>query len=437
MEEAGWFFQYVIEGVKYLIVGHWLFGFAWASKKSSFWPILYLTMVPIIIYLDLKEQFWLYIYVWIVVLVFCCFQAPTLELLKAIPLMYSFVCLTDMAISCIYMLGSGMSYNADKFLGIHMSDVFGIVVWIFIATKGKRLHEKFQDHWSILSLPVYLFLLMLLMLLGLVFGMFTIYSEFSMNQKMQRIIYGAGLLLLMIVLGGAFWLVHMRQEKIRLEEKEKYIQSFFKLQTKAYQETIEKYGRMRQFRHDISKHIFLLSEMSRSDRYEEMKAYLSTLQKDYNQILEIHTGNFLVDCLVNQTVNHLKEQGELLIQTKGHFPEYLDIEDTDLCILLGNALDNAREAILKCMEQRYIFFSIRQYKKNLYIVIQNSLADSRVSVTDTSKIDKTEHGYGVKNMCYVVEKYQGDIRWEIVQKKISKFQESIMVMELKIRLLMG
>lgn len=434
MEGLVWFLRYVIEAVKYLLLGHYLFGFAWNQKKSRFIPILYLALVPVIICLGLKEQFWLYLYVWIVVLIFCCFQAPTAELAKAVPFIYFLVCLADMALACIYVLGSGLDYNADRLLGIHMNDVFGIIVWGFIAIKGKYLQEKFQDYWRKLSLPMYLCLTVLLLFLGLVFGVITIYSEENLNGRIKYFTYGIGLLLLFLILGGTVWLLHIRQEKIRLEEKEQYLHSFVKLQTQMYQESIKKYDEMRQFRHDIAKHIFVMSEMCKSERFGEMKSYLAALQKNYDQILEIHTGNFLADCLVNQAVNDLKEQGELQVQVKGHFPEILEMDDTDFCILLGNALDNAREAIAKCGEKRYLALSVRWYKKNLYLSLQNSVTDSNVSVTKTSKKEKEKHGYGIQNMCHVVKKYHGDIQWEVIQKEILAFQGSITLMELKIRL---
>lgn len=426
MEGVTWFLQYVIEAVKYLLLGHWLFGFAWNPKKSKWIPILYLALVPVIICLGLREKFWLYLYIWIAVLAFCCFQAPTIELLKAMPFMYFLMCLVDMALACIYVISSGLPYNADRILEIHMNDVFGIMVWIFVAVKGKYLQEKFQDYWRKLSLPIYLCLTILLLFLDVVFGVLTIYSEENLNGKIKYFTYGIGLLVLFMVLSGAVWLLHIRQEKMRLEEKEKYLNSFLKLQTQMYRESIKKYDEMRQFRHDFAKHIFVMSEMCKSERFGEMKNYLAAIQKNYDQILEIRIGNFLADCLVNQAVNDLKEQGELQVQIKGHFPEILEMEDTDFCILLGNALDNAREAIAKYWEKRYLSLSVRCYKKNLYLNLQNSVADSQVSVAETSKKEKEKHGYGIQNMCHVVKKYHGDIHWKEIQKEVLESQESIL-----------
>lgn len=434
MEGVTWFLQYLVEGVKYLLLGHYLFGFAWNQKKSRWIPLLYLAAVPVIIYLGLKEQFWLYLYVWIVVLIFCCFQAATVELLKAVPFIYFLVCLTDIVLACVYVLISGLPYHMDRLLGIHMNDVFAIIVWVFIAVKGKYLQEKFQDYWRKLSLPMYLCLTVLLLFLGLFFGVITIYSEQNLNGRIKYFTYGIGLIVLFMILIGAVWLLYIRQEKIRLEEKEQYLHSILKLQTQMYRESIKKYDEMRRFRHDIAKHIFVMSEMCKSERFGDMKNYLAAIQKNYDQILEIHTGNFLADCLVNQALNDLKGQGEIQLQIKGHFPETLEMEDTDFCILLGNALDNAREAIAKCGEKRYLSLSVRCYKKNLYLNLQNSIADFQVSVAETSKKEKEKHGYGTQNMRRVVKKYRGDIQWNVLQKEIPEFQESIPIMELKIRL---
>lgn len=49
---------------------------------------------------------------------------------------------------------------------------------------------------------------------------------------------------------------------------------------------------------------------------------------------------------------------------------------------------------------------IRSYKDRLYLTIANSTADRELNLM-TSKPDKENHGYGIRNMERVTEKYGG------------------------------
>ena len=88
----------------------------------------------------------------------------------------------------------------------------------------------------------------------------------------------------------------------------------------------------------------------------------------------------------------------------------------DLCVLLGNALDNAFTACLTSNEQKSISLIAQSEENVLSIVIQNTFdgkMDVEKDVIFSRKRDK-EQGVGLKSMKEICDKYQGtmETKWD-------------------------
>ena len=85
----------------------------------------------------------------------------------------------------------------------------------------------------------------------------------------------------------------------------------------------------------------------------------------------------------------------------------------DICVLLGNLLDNAISAARQT-DAKQINLNIQPQDTYVSIVLANSikadiLADN--PTLETTKQKKNGHGYGIKNIRKVVQKYHGLIRF--------------------------
>ena len=95
-------------------------------------------------------------------------------------------------------------------------------------------------------------------------------------------------------------------------------------------------------------------------------------------------------------------------------PPELFVEGTDLCIILGNLLDNALEAVGNLpVERRLVKLVVRLEKGTLHIMVENPYAGEIMENADgTIKSSKGQgdlHGYGLISVRKTAEKYNGDL----------------------------
>ena len=105
------------------------------------------------------------------------------------------------------------------------------------------------------------------------------------------------------------------------------------------------------------------------------------------------------------------------------------MEDMDISALFGNMLDNAIESVVKIKERekRLIALHVIQDKQFIRIRTEN-YCEENVQFQDglpiTTKKDKRFHGYGMKSMKKIVEKYGGSV---VADKKDNWFELKILI----------
>lgn len=181
------------------------------------------------------------------------------------------------------------------------------------------------------------------------------------------------------------------------------------LMTKHCEEVQHIYKTMRGWRHDYHNHIQTLLALN-GDK-EKMKQYLLNLNHDLSTVdTVIKTGNVMVDAILNSKLSLIKEK-KIAVNAKAVVPPKLHISDIDLCVVIGNLLDNAMEACLRQPEEdrRFIRVFIGVLKVQLYISVTNSLCGDlkKFQKSYLSTKGSEGHGFGLTRIDRIVEKYGG------------------------------
>lgn len=184
--------------------------------------------------------------------------------------------------------------------------------------------------------------------------------------------------------------------------------------TRQHISEVEKlYGDIRAMKHDMGNHISVLENLIMKNETEEVEKYLSELKATWNENgTEIKTGNPVTDVVLTQKQREAEGKG-IGFECEFIYPTNTNINAFDVSVILSNALENAFEGATDC-ENPYVL--IKAYrKKNAYMLeVKNSILksvemDSETGLPETTKEDKTSHGFGLANIRKVAQKYYGDI----------------------------
>lgn len=207
-----------------------------------------------------------------------------------------------------------------------------------------------------------------------------------------------------------FVLLEYLLQRIMKREEDKTIIYQNKLMKQQMDEIENIYMTMRGWRHDYHNHLQSLKGYLSLNKVDQMKNYLNELETDLDSIDTLyHSGNLQLDSILNAKLA-IAEKGQIRIHCDASIPPQLHVSDLDLCVILGNLLDNAIESCRKIEnpDERFIRVYIGILKKQLYISITNATSETVKQRTDhyfTTK--RGDHGHGLKRVDQVVKKYDG------------------------------
>ena len=145
----------------------------------------------------------------------------------------------------------------------------------------------------------------------------------------------------------------------------------------------------------------------------EEKKKISEEISAFNSIYK--TGNEAVDLVLTNRAMVCEKYGiEMTCMVDGKLFDFM--ENYDIYSLFENALDNAIDATKKVVDQnsRFIFVNIKQNKNMISFHVENSFVDE-ITLKDglpmTSNQDKDSHGFGIKSMQRISEKYNGFVNF--------------------------
>ncbi len=181
------------------------------------------------------------------------------------------------------------------------------------------------------------------------------------------------------------------------------------LAEKHYEEVEDMYCQMRGWRHDYKHHIQTMRAHLALGQYQELDDYLRDLDTDLTEVdTVLKTGNVRVDAVLNSKLAVAKARG-IRVNAKAAVPQGLMINEVDLCVIIGNLLDNAMDGCGETVEtKRFIRVYIEVLKEQLYIYISNSMADHiRKEGGQYLSTKRGNHGFGLMRIDRVVKKYNG------------------------------
>lgn len=217
----------------------------------------------------------------------------------------------------------------------------------------------------------------------------------------------------LVALAGMIMLIALQERWQELQMKQDYdaIQAVLQLQYEQYRQSRESIEMINRKYHDLKHQIGIIRMEQDADRREE---YLSQLE-DGVQGYELvnNTGNPILDTILSAKQLYC-QQHKLNMTVVADGKSLSALEVMDICSIFGNALDNAIESVEKLPDPEKRLINVAVYTKGglLMIRVENYFETELQPVSGgfrTTKRDKENHGYGIRSIRYVAEKYGGSL----------------------------
>lgn len=228
----------------------------------------------------------------------------------------------------------------------------------------------------------------------------------------------------------AFLTFYQELKETRENSKE---QELLASQVKSLQEHIKSvesvYGEIRGMRHDMANHLMTLSGLMENGDCTAAEQYARKINETiFRAEIGIKTGNPITDVIIREYMNKFREK-TIPFECDFHYPDSEKLDSFDMSIVLFNALQNSYEASVNVQVPGV---SVKSYrKKNAFIIEISNNCDEKVHISEitglpvSSKGGGTGHGYGLKNVQRIAEKYFGDIQ---INTSDEKFILNVMMM---------
>ena len=326
-----------------------------------------------------------------------------------VPIIYILIMFTEVMVGGMLSVITGIPVEEGRKLilfytaGVLISKMVLIsilkVIQFIVPSFGERISGYLMV--PLLMLPVASF--MLIYILG----------EFNLLEgpSPRALMASCAMILLAFSNVGLFFLLEYQQR----EEKEKNRMQLMQKQTEGqiafYRELAERQKISNKTMHDLKNQMFALSEAMKTDSDKTREIMESISGKIFAASPMTVTGIDAVDSLIFSKKQQMELHG-IRYEQSVHISPGTSFDPLDLCVLLGNLLDNAIEANEKVdPDKRFISLNITQQEMWLSITITNAAVETVKldgKTIHTTKAQKELHGFGLSSVNEIAAKYQGN-----------------------------
>ena len=294
------------------------------------------------------------------------------------------------------------AFDKESFLLIFVYLLcYFVCYWLVYLFFGKKIKNGSEMKIKSLSL---LFLIGTGLLVDIVLNSVLIYTE--MNTVTSVVNYVTNILCCILLLYGQFGLLLTKELKDELQT----MQQLWNQDREQYAALKENIDLINMKCHDMRHQIREIGKNKSLN--SETIAEIEKLISLYDTMVK--TGNDVLDTILTEKSLLCYRKGIVLTcVADGGLLDFMS--PPDLYSLFGNALDNAIEAVTKIddREKRIIGLRIHAVGHLVTINLKNSfygkIEYDENGFPKTTKEDKNYHGYGIKSIRYMVEKYEGSV----------------------------
>lgn len=174
------------------------------------------------------------------------------------------------------------------------------------------------------------------------------------------------------------------------------------------------------YRHDLRHHIQYLSSCIENGMLEQAQGYIREV---YSEIEASHITVFCENEVANLVLSAFAGRARdcgIPITIRANIPQTISVSESDLCVLLSNALENALHACQKRNERGLsgsIEIFVNKENEKIFLQFTNSCDETTVFERGIPVTDSPGHGIGVRSICAIADKYGGICNFSVKDNK--------------------
>ena len=200
------------------------------------------------------------------------------------------------------------------------------------------------------------------------------------------------------------------ETRLRLEQTQENLHLQVTQATREIASLRESERRASTYRHDLRHHMQYLAGCIENGRTEQAQAYIREVCAEIeSQKVRVFCENETVNLILSAFAGRAEESG-VPLRVRAEVPHFIPVAETDLCVLLSNALENALHACQRLRqtgEPCDIELVVYEKSGKFFLQVTNTCPPGVTFEKGLPVTHEPGHGIGVRSICSIAERYNG------------------------------
>ena len=200
------------------------------------------------------------------------------------------------------------------------------------------------------------------------------------------------------------------ETRLRLEQTQENLHLQVTQATREIASLRESERRASTYRHDLRHHMQYLAGCIENGRTEQAQAYIREVCAEIeSQKVRVFCENETVNLILSAFAGRAEESG-VPLRVRAEVPHFIPVAETDLCVLLSNALENALHAcqrLRQAGEPCDIELVVYEKSGKFFLQMTNTCPPGVTFEKGLPVTREPGHGIGVRSICSIAERYNG------------------------------
>ena len=327
-------------------------------------------------------------------------------------------CIFTIAFNAIWMLIETISGNilltyCCEFTDLQALGTLGSftskIVFMIAITALKRVFTKDE----IKELPVRYSFMLVLIPIGSIYIMNNIFMlGYRLHSNRANIQSAVTAVILLGVNVLVFYIYIKLADDLQLRRMTSVYEQQLDLCERHQQERELSILQLRDVRHNMKNNLVSILAYAENGDNEKIIGFVNEIMEEggIKTSTVTNSGNIVIDSLIGYWYVEAKKVG-IDFSVNLNIPMEMPFRGADICLILGNLLENAVEATQRAEGEKYIRLHMKYDKNNLLLFVENNYKGVLIKTKDkrlkSTKTDAGNHGVGIPSVYRIAAKYHG------------------------------